>query len=315
MRKSNDKEIILSICVPTYNRKVILKENIKEIKDKVSRYQNSVEILVGNNGSNDATVFMLEQFKNLKIVNLNPNRGINPILLLLAAEAKGKYIWLLGDDDFLLGDIFDIVFQNIVLNNKKHSYFLSGKIYCSQSELQKKKKLSSKRRIFNSTKITPNLIRKSGFISSHVVDRKDYLEGLSKSLNFNRNNSYATKYAYLHSHQKSKNIFYIDDALLIGRIKNEESHFLNKNPNLTLKTFLTDEFDILQQIINDNLLSMSDFWLNVRFITSPYRITILIKAFYQKTKFLLISTIYFFIGIIFGLFEYILIKLRLKKED
>ena len=315
MRNSDVKDIILSICIPTYNRKDILLENIKEIEKKISPHENSVEMLIGNNGSTDGTLMELEQFKNIKIINLNENRGINPILLRLTTQAKGQYLWILGDDDFLVENIFDIVFKNIISNNLKHSYFLSGKVYISLSDLQKKKKISSKRQILNSTKISPDLIRKSGFISSHIVDRKDYLEGLLRSLNFNLKNSYATKYAYLYSHQYSKIIFHINEALLIGRIQNRESHFFNKNPNLTLKTFLFDEFDILQQIFQDNLLSMSNFWINVRFITSGYRIKIILRALFQKIKSLLISTTFLFFGLFLGLYDYLLIKLKLKKED
>ena len=106
-------------------------------------------MLIGNNGSTDGTLMELEQFKNIKIINLNENRGINPILLRLATQAKGQYLWILGDDDFLVENIFDIVFKNIISNNLKHSYFLE-KLF-SLSDLKKKKYFE--RQILNNTKI------------------------------------------------------------------------------------------------------------------------------------------------------------------
>ena len=184
MRNSDVKDIILSICIPTYNRKDILLENIKEIEKKISPHENSVEMLIGNNGSTDGTLMELEQFKNIKIINLNENRGINPILLRLATQAKGQYLWILGDDDFLVENIFDIVFKNIISNNLKHSYFLSGKVYISLSDLQKKKKISSKRQILNSTKNFSRFNKKIWFYFITYCRQKRLSRGVIEIIEF-----------------------------------------------------------------------------------------------------------------------------------
>ena len=97
-------------------------------------------MLIGNNSSTDGT-YRLEQFKNIKIINLNENRGINPILLRLQHKQRSILMdsW---DDDFLVKNIL-IYFKNIISNNLKHSYFLSGKVIFS-IRLAEKEKISRK---------------------------------------------------------------------------------------------------------------------------------------------------------------------------
>ena len=89
--------------------------------------------MVGNNGSIDDTKKFLEKLKDVKIINLKENNGINSIIFRLANEAKGKYLWLLGDDDFLVGDIVDIVMNKIKeFKDIKHSFFITGRKYIFQ---------------------------------------------------------------------------------------------------------------------------------------------------------------------------------------
>ena len=144
------------------------------------------------------------------------------------------------------------------------------------------------------------------------MNRRDYIYGFNKSLTFNKYNSYTTKYAALYSHQLSKIIFHINESLLIGRITNQESFFVNNNANLTIKTFLFDEFDLLQQMIESKLLSRSNFFINLRNITSYHRTSLVIKALIQKTKAILLSACSMIFGIFIAVID--LILLRFKKK-
>ena len=307
------ENIILSICVPTYNRKQEVFDNLKNIETLINKHGNLIELLVGNNGSTDDTNLILKKFKNIKTINLIENNGINPILLSLAQQAKGKFLWLVGDDDFMSADIVDIVIKNILKNkNLQHSYFLTGRNYYSDSELQKLKKNSFKSQIKSTKTITKQLINKSGFISSHIVDREGYLKGLLKSLSYSKSNSYATKFAYLYIHQLSSAIFHINDSIFIGRITGKESYFVNNNPNLTIKTLLFDEVDLFKQIVMEKLLKKYFLWINAKNIMSPKRIELIYKAFLQKLKSLFISYLYLFFAFFVGIKDYLLIKLNLK---
>jgi len=307
------EDIVLSICVPTYNRHQKVFDNIKKLKSLIYKYEKYIELLVGNNGSTDETNLVLEKFKDIKIITLEENNGINPVLLNLAKLAQGKFLWLLGDDDFIADDVLEIIISNILENkNLEHSYFLTGKNYYSDSELSELEKTSYIRQKKSTEKITNNLINKSGFISSHIVNRELYLKGFIKSLSYSKLNSYATKFACLYSHQMSNKIFHIDNALFIGRITGKESYFVNNNPNITIKTLLFDEFGIIYQVVSENLLNYNFLWINALNIFSPKRLELIIKAFLQKTKVFLISNFFLLLAFFVGMKNYLVIKLKFK---
>ena len=96
--------IILSICIPTYNRGTILRENLLRCKSQIDRNNFHVELIVSDNASNDNTESICEFFKDLDYfrylrndVNIGPNLNFTK----LAEQASGKYLWLLGDDDLI----------------------------------------------------------------------------------------------------------------------------------------------------------------------------------------------------------------------
>lgn len=95
------KRILLSICIPTYNRPAALKRLLTGI---VAQISDEVEIVIGDDGEFATTQKILEEFKNHNIIhfkNLNdPSFSTN--LLAVVKKSRGEYVWLFGDDDELL---------------------------------------------------------------------------------------------------------------------------------------------------------------------------------------------------------------------
>ena len=101
-----DKQPILSLCIPTYGRCEILKGNLEQIQKQLdSINMDELELIVSNNCSPDKTEEVVLSFINqgMPIVyNCNKeNLGADGNFLKCMDMAKGKYIWLLGDDDYL----------------------------------------------------------------------------------------------------------------------------------------------------------------------------------------------------------------------
>lgn len=97
--------ILISICIPTYNRGNKLKNQLEFLIEEIINCNDKVEILVGDNCSNDNT---FEIVKNISIKNNNikyfqngENLGIAGNIEMLFSHSNGKYIWFLGDDDRL----------------------------------------------------------------------------------------------------------------------------------------------------------------------------------------------------------------------
>lgn len=98
---------LLSICIPTYNRADILRGNISLIQKQLADIDISeLEIIVSNNCSTDHTEEVVMSFikEGIPIIyNRNSeNLGADGNFLKVMNMASGKYIYLLGDDDYLL---------------------------------------------------------------------------------------------------------------------------------------------------------------------------------------------------------------------
>lgn len=108
---------ILSIMIPTYNRKDELRRAIFSILGQKLQapFGDKIEIIVQNNASTDGTYEFLENIKNispaLKIFHNPKNLQIYGNMVEPIKNAKGKYIMYLTDDDyFLQGGIEKIVY-------------------------------------------------------------------------------------------------------------------------------------------------------------------------------------------------------------
>jgi len=110
---------ILSICIPTYNRSESLFYSLRSIIDATSNFQEIVEIVVSNNCSTDRTNEVLEGFTsipNFRYFTNQCNLGFNLNYFKLIDEySRGKYCWIIGDDDFIKPDSVQKVLQVLSL--------------------------------------------------------------------------------------------------------------------------------------------------------------------------------------------------------
>lgn len=100
-----NKQPLLSICIPTYKRAHCLQTSLERFKEAITPDMD-IEFIVSDNCSPDETpeVVMTAIDNGLKctyIRNEN-NLGADGNFLQCFNRANGKYIWLCGDDDYLI---------------------------------------------------------------------------------------------------------------------------------------------------------------------------------------------------------------------
>ena len=99
------KQPLLSICVPTYNRAHLLRVMLQSALPQFKEHCDLVELCVSDNASSDNTSEIVESSRELGPLRYSRNEenlGFHGNLKKLTTElARGKYIWLLGDDDLL----------------------------------------------------------------------------------------------------------------------------------------------------------------------------------------------------------------------
>lgn len=120
--------MILSICIPSYNRVEILVNQLDRLIPFVEK-NNLIEIVVSDNCSTDDTTNVIKlKYGNKIIVNKNSeNIGIVNNIKKLYELSKGKYIWFLGDDDLINIDSLEKLI-NILINCDLNMIYLNHNI-------------------------------------------------------------------------------------------------------------------------------------------------------------------------------------------
>lgn len=96
---------LLSICISTYNRGGWLKHSLLAALESSAGFADSVEVLVVDNASTDSTAEIVRRFDgapNLRYVRNASNVGMLGNLKVTANEARGAYVWIIGDDDVVI---------------------------------------------------------------------------------------------------------------------------------------------------------------------------------------------------------------------
>ena len=139
---ADDQEIMLSICVVSYNHEAYIRECLDRILEQEMDF--SYEIMVGNDCSTDGTARVLEEYRDkIEIVNRPENLGLCNNLYDLFLRAKGKYVFNFSGDDYLY-DSKALQKQIDFLENHPEYYAVSawnymykeseGKIYANYDE-------------------------------------------------------------------------------------------------------------------------------------------------------------------------------------
>lgn len=97
---------IVSVVIPTYNRKNMLKEAIESVLAQNYQY---IELIISDNASNDGTDKLVQQYLNdarIKYIRRQENIGPEKNGLNAYKTVTGKYFMFLCDDDYLISPTF-----------------------------------------------------------------------------------------------------------------------------------------------------------------------------------------------------------------
>ena len=97
----------LSVCIPTYNRLEYLRELLPGLLKQIDVVpEGAVELVVSDNVSTDGTADYLRTIERgyYRFWTNETNIGGDRNFLKCIQEAKGDYVWLVGDDDLVAPD-------------------------------------------------------------------------------------------------------------------------------------------------------------------------------------------------------------------
>lgn len=111
------KEILVTVIVPCYNVEKYIEKGLNSL---INQTLKDIEIIVINDGSNDNTLKILNDFKKndkrIRIID-KKNEGVSAARNIGLKEAKGKYICFMDSDDWLEKDFLEKMYNKISEND------------------------------------------------------------------------------------------------------------------------------------------------------------------------------------------------------
>lgn len=188
----------LSIGIPTYNRCDYLDRLLSLLfeEEKISE----VEIVISDNASEDSTESIVKKWQK-KLLNINyvknkKNIGFDRNLENTIKNANGEYIWILGDDDGIVHGSLSKLLDSI--NTEEDVLILNGFFCNSNLEILRNRngvevqenvefKVEKIEDLVSYVKLIKNDISfLFAFISGLVINRKKWVDTISKEMEFNR---------------------------------------------------------------------------------------------------------------------------------
>ena len=140
---SQSTEKLLSICISTYNREHWIKYTTEIICKEIlsSKYKNLIEFIVVDNKSTDNSSKILKnlaaKYEFTYFIN-EKNVGMLPNLSITSQKTKGKYIWILGDDDIIKKGAIDIIVKKLLDNRNINLIYLNYNCTLAKNESEMK---------------------------------------------------------------------------------------------------------------------------------------------------------------------------------
>ncbi len=132
--------MLLSICIPTFNRLDCLDNCLNSILISSKQVKNfQFEVCISDNNSAVSPEKIVDKYKdNLNIVfkKNKENLGFALNAINTIKSSNGKYAWLIGNDDLILPDTLSYL-KNLFENNKEIEYFFINSYYLNSNFLKK----------------------------------------------------------------------------------------------------------------------------------------------------------------------------------
>ena len=110
--------VLLSICIPTYDRVNYLIENLDVLIPQIESAKYGVELIISDNGTPEKQYDELKNYVEnqriaIKLYHHHENIGGRANFVYAVSKANGTYVFLLGDDDILSPNLLEILFPFI----------------------------------------------------------------------------------------------------------------------------------------------------------------------------------------------------------
>ena len=134
--------MLLSICIPTYNRPTHLENCLESIYISKRNCKNfKFEVCISDNGSKHDISKIIKKYSkklNIKFNKFKRNLGITPNFLKVVDMASGEFVWTIGNDDLMLPNSINKI-SKLLKKYKNTDYFFINSYNLKSDYLSKYK--------------------------------------------------------------------------------------------------------------------------------------------------------------------------------
>lgn len=167
----------LSICIPTYNQAGAVQVLLEGL---VSQYFPQIEIIIRDDSPNNFTEKIVQEFQKIIPIRYfhGEREGLDSAILFLTEQARGEFVWWIGDDIPYPGAIQEIL-------STLHSNPAISFLWVNSADLSDPKRLAIQdvhSRFFRNRNEVLNLdIGLLGFITATIFKREVAISGLEEA--------------------------------------------------------------------------------------------------------------------------------------
>ena len=134
----NDNVTLLSICIPTFNRLHCLENCLNSIKISNNFFNFPFEVCISDNNPDANARELVSKYQTEFSVNYHCNKkniGLGKNIVKSVSLARGKYVWVLGNDDLLLPHTFKVLQSLLYKENIDYFYINSINLHSKNYNL------------------------------------------------------------------------------------------------------------------------------------------------------------------------------------
>ena len=210
-----ENNILLSICIPTYNQPQKVKRLLKSLLPQISP---EVEIIVCDDSSNFETENIIKEYlgkTSIKYKYFKKEKGgLDRAIIFLTKEAKGRYVWWLGDDVLSEGAIKKVLWLIKQYLDISFIYVNSGSFNNSQPAL----KLGEDKFFKDKNQVLEEITDLLGYISATIFKREKAFSGIELSKK-HIGSAWVCLYLILYVISQEGRFYYLSKPYVLGDAK------------------------------------------------------------------------------------------------
>lgn len=216
MENRKTADIVLSICILSYNQPYEVRRFLKSILPQSTP---EVEIVIKDDSSNSDTENVVKEYIRKGPIRYFRGKkgGLDKAIISITQEARGRYVWWFGDDVMADGAIIKVL--SLIKSFPDISFI--GVNSCDLNKCELAHKLGGDKFFKDRNQVIEEILSSLGFISATIFKRENALTGLKNSEKF-IGSAFVNLYIVMHVLSQGGKFYFLSMPYVLGNSKSPD---------------------------------------------------------------------------------------------